>query len=122
MIYILEVSMQTYIYIVIGIIALLVIWLIILNKTKSKPHIKAVDQTLLDNLYLALGKKSNIKSIEIKQQRLQIEVEKVKDIDQDLLKHTNTPAFLTGKKITLLIKDNTKEVFNYLNEKRKEEE
>jgi hypothetical protein len=31
------------------------------------------------------------------------------------------PAFVTGKKITLLIKDNSKEVYKYLNEKRKEE-
>jgi phosphotransferase system IIB component len=122
MIYLSSTTVQTYIFIAVGIILLLSLIFIFLKLTRKKGNIIPVDETFLSNIYMALGKKQNIKSLEMKQQRLQIEVANIKDIDQVLLKETNTPAFLTGKKITLLIKNNTKEVFNYLNEKRKEEQ
>ena len=121
MIYLTQTTIQLYIYIGIGVIAILILSLVLFMLTRKKPTVKAIDQVLLNNLYLALGTKSNIKSIDMKQQRLQIEVVNIIDINQDLLKQTNTPAFMTGKKITLLIKEKTKDVFNYLNEKRKED-
>jgi phosphotransferase system IIB component len=122
MIYLTATTIQTYIFIAIGVILILSLIFIVLKLTRKKGNIIPVDQTFLGNLYAALGKKENIKSIDMKQQRLQIEVSNIKAINQDLLKESNTPAFLTGRKITLLIKDNTKQVFNYLNEKRKEEQ
>lgn len=122
MIYLTETTIQTYIFIALGVIALFSLIFIFLKLTRKKDNILPVDNIFLANLYQALGKKENIKSIDMKQQRLQIEVANMKEIDQALLKETNTPAFVTGKKITLLIKNNTKQVFNYLNEKRKEEQ
>jgi phosphotransferase system IIB component len=122
MIYLSATVVQTYILIAVGVILFLTLIFIILKLTRKKGNIIPVDETFLNNIYLSLGKKENIKSLDLKQQRLQVEVANIKNIDQVLLKETNTPAFLTGKKITLLIKNNTKEVFNYLNEKRKEEQ
>ena len=121
MIYLSEALINAFIYIGIGIIASLLCLFIFLKLIQNKSDVKDLDQEFLNNLYLALGQKDNIKSIEMKQQRLQIEVVQVKDIDQELLKQINIPAFLTGKKITLLVKNNTKDVYNYLNDKRKEE-
>lgn len=121
MIYISEANVKIYFYVGLGVIALFSILFIIIMLSRKKGLSIPVDQTFLATLYQALGTKDNIKAIDMKQQRLQIEVASVKAIDQGLLKQTNTPAFVTGKKITLLIKHNEKEVFNYLNEKRKEE-
>ncbi len=121
MIYLEEPTLLTYIFVAIGVVVVLSILFIILLLRRKNGSKKLLDQTFLSNLYQALGTKDNILAIDMKQQRLQIEVANIKAIDQDLLKQANTPAFMTGKKITLLIKDNTKEVFNYLNEKRKEE-
>lgn len=121
MFYLDEPTVNILFYVGLGVIALFSILFIIIMLTRKKSTVNSIDQSFLSNLYLALGTKDNIKAIDMKQQRLQIEVASVKEIDQELLKQTNTPAFVTGKKITLLIKNNTKEVFNYLNEKRKEE-
>jgi phosphotransferase system IIB component len=111
-----------YLYIAIGAVALFALGLTFYLLTKrQKLEVNPLDPTLIENLYQALGTKTNIKQVEIVQKRLQIEVGSVKNIDQEKLKALNMPAFVTGKKITILIKDNTKEVYQYLIEKRKEE-
>lgn len=120
--YLSAISSSVYIYIAVGAIALFTLGLILFLLTRKKiPKQKPLEITYLQDLYIALGEKENIKSIELVQKRLQIEVTQVKAIKQDILKKLDTPAFVTGKKITLLIKDNANDVFKYLNEKRKEE-
>lgn len=111
-----------YLYIAIGTIALfaLGITFFLLTRRKNVKE-KPLELSFLNDLYLALGTSLNIKTIELVQKRLQVEVQSIKKIDQEALKTLNMPAFVTGKKITLLIKDNSKEVYKYLNEKRKEE-
>lgn len=122
LIYLSTITTTVYIYIAIGAVSLFTLGIILYLLTKKKkPKQKPLDDAYLDDLYQALGEKANIKSIELVQKRLQIEVAQVKMIKQDLLKKLDTPAFVTGKKITLLIKDNANDVFKYLNEKRKEE-
>lgn len=111
-----------YIYIAIGIAILLIIGLMFLVLTKKKTPVHLLEASYLDDIYQALGRSKNLKSLEMKQQRIQVELISIKAVDQNLLKKTDTPAFLTGKKITLLVKEHTKDVFNYLNEKRKEED
>ena len=96
----------------------LIIYLLVKNRKTATHHIDTVDT---NDLMKALGTLDNINHIELVQKRLQIEVKNVKAIDQTLLKQLDIPAFLTGKKITLLIKDNAKTVYSNLNEKRKEE-
>lgn len=122
LIYLSAISNIVYLYIAIGAVSLFTLGIILYLLTKKKkPKPKPLDDAYLNDLYQALGEKDNIKSIELVQKRLQIEVAQVKIIKQDLLKKLDTPAFVTGKKITLLIKDNANDVFKYLNEKRKEE-
>ncbi len=111
-----------YIYIAIGIAILLIIGLMFLVLTKKKTPVHLLEASYLNDIYQALGRSKNLKSLEMKQQRIQVELISIKAVDQNLLKKTDTPAFLTGKKITLLVKEHTKDVFNYLNEKRKEED
>lgn len=113
---------ETIIYLGVGFVVLILLLLLILKLTKKTKAIKAFELTYLNDLYEALGKKENIKALEIKQQRIQIELNNLKNVNQNLLKETEIPAFLTGRKITLLIKEHSQEVFNYLNEKRKEED
>lgn len=110
-----------YIYIAILFIAVVILFLWISSIRRKRYKVLPLDNTYLNNLYEALGKKENIVTLDIVQKRIQIEVRKVDDIDKSLLKSLGTPAFVTGTKITLLIKDNANEVFKYLNEKRKEE-
>lgn len=111
-----------YLYIAIGTLALFALGITFFLLTRRKnPKEKPLEVTFLNDLYLALGTALNIKTVELVQKRIQIEVQSIKKIDQEALKTLNMPAFVTGKKITLLIKDNTKEVYKYLNEKRKEE-
>jgi len=111
-----------YLYIAIGAVALFGLGLTFYLLTKrQKPKTEPLNIDLLNHLYQALGSGSNIKKVELVQKRLQIEVGSVKNIDQEKLKALNMPAFVTGKKITILIKEHTKEVYQYLIEKRKEE-
>ncbi len=111
-----------YLYIAIGAVALFALGMTFYLLTRrQKPKVEPLNPNLIDTLYQALGTTSNIKQVELVQKRLQIEVGSIKNIDQEKLKALNMPAFVTGKKITILIKDNTKEVYQYLIEKRKEE-
>ncbi len=115
------ITSNVYIYAGLGFIALIILIFLLRTLIKPKRKGKVLGISYVNDLYEALGRKDNIKSIELVQKRLQIEVSQIKTIDQVLLKKLDTPAFVTGKKITLLIKDNANEVFKYLNEKRKEE-
>ncbi len=112
---------KIYVYGAIGFVVIgIIIGLLLLIKRK-KPQVKALSNDYINQLYEALGSNRNIKQLELVQKRLQIEVNQLASVNQELLKRLDTPAFVTGKKITLLIKDNANEVFKYLNEKRKEE-
>jgi len=112
---------KIYVYGAIGFVVIgIIIGLLLLIKRK-KPQVKALSNDYINQLYEALGSNRNIKQLELVQKRLQIEVNQLASVNQELLKRLDIPAFVTGKKITLLIKDNANEVFKYLNEKRKEE-
>ena len=112
---------KIYVYGAIGFVVIgIIVGLLLLIKRK-KPQVKALSNDYINQLYEALGSNRNIKQLELVQKRLQIEVNQLASVNQELLKRLDIPAFVTGKKITLLIKDNANEVFKYLNEKRKEE-
>ncbi len=112
---------KIYVYGAIGFVVISIIIGLLLLIKRKKPQVKALSNDYINQLYEALGSNRNIKQLELVQKRLQIEVNQLASVNQELLKRLDTPAFVTGKKITLLIKDNANEVFKYLNEKRKEE-
>ena len=120
MIYLESAVLMQYIYIAIVVIVVIALAILLIVLMKRKPKEEPLNLAYAEKLYLALGEKKNIKSIEMTQKRLQIEFIDIKGVDQKLLKEIETPAFLTGKKITLLVKSHTHEIHSYLNEKRKE--
>jgi len=99
-----------YITMIVAVIVLLFLTLFILKKRKQeKPKLKKVDTS---ELILALGDLENITSISFEHQRLKVMIKEIKRVKQDLLKTLEIPVFLKGKELTLLIKHQTKEVFN----------
>jgi phosphotransferase system IIB component len=110
-------------------ISLLVLLLVILyfrvarNKSKRTPKEKQVliDQIYLEKLANALGNKGNIKNLTAEHQRLKVIVNDIKRVDSKQLSELSIPTFLKGKELTLLIKNHTKEVLSYLNDKIREE-
>lgn len=93
------------------------------KKTKQAPKEKQVfiDKIYLERLALALGNEGNIKSLSAEHQRLKIIVNDIKKVDSKQLSELSIPTFLKGKELTLLIKNHTKEVLSYLNDKIREE-
>ena len=91
------------------------------TKSKVKEIKKVLPQLNLDRLYLALGQKENILNISIEHQRVKVELNDTKAIDINEIKTLNIPAFLTGKTLKLLIKENPQLVVKYIDNKRKEE-
>ena len=113
---------------IVSITILLLILLILVvrvarKKTKRAPKEKQVfiDKIYLERLALALGNEGNIKSLSAEHQRLKIIVNDIKKVDSKQLSELSIPTFLKGKELTLLIKNHTKEVLSYLNDKIREE-
>lgn len=111
----------TYIIVLSAVILVIVILLFLLGNRKQKPKILPVSLDFLNQLYLALGGATNILSVSREHQRLQVRVEQMKSVDANKLKELETPAFVKGKEITLLIKNHTQEVLSFLNDRRKED-
>lgn len=102
-------------------VALLFVLLAAARKRKQKNQIPALDMTYLNQLYQALGGSPNIIKITREHQRLQVLLNSPKSVNADMLRYLNTPAFVKGKQMTLLIKNHTEEVLSFLDERRKED-
>lgn len=109
---------------ILAITVLLVILIFIIFKLKRKksPKVKVIplDIVYLENLALALGTEKNLKSLSSEHQRLKIIVNDIKKVNSKKLSEMSIPTFLKGKELTLLIKNHTKEVLSYLNDKIRE--
>lgn len=111
--------MENYLKIIIAVSAalfLLIILLIIIYSKTRKEKIAPLNIEFLDKLYLALGK-DNIASVDIENKRIRLMLNNVKAVDANALKALEIPAFLKGKELKLLIKEHTKEVYNFLTER-----
>jgi phosphotransferase system IIB component len=106
----------------ITILLVLLIFLVFKIKKKKTKKVKQIpiDQVYLEQLALALGTNKNILSLSSEHQRLKIVVNDIKKVDSKKLLELSIPAFLKGKELTLLIKNHTKEVLSYLNDKIRE--
>ncbi len=108
-------------------ILLLVLLILVIRITKKKTKRAPKEkQVFIDNIYLerltvALGNEENIKSLSSEHQRLKVIVNDIKKVDSKKLSELSIPTFLKGKELTLLIKNHTKEVLSYLNDKIREE-
>lgn len=112
-------------FIIIGVvIVLLIISLIVLfTRKKGVPKRQAitVDTTILEEIFNALGV-SNIVSVNREQDRIKLIVHDVKKIDAKVLTKHQVPAFLKGNEVKLLFKDNSLQLYEYLNDKIKKQD
>ncbi|MDI6451967.1 hypothetical protein [Peloplasma aerotolerans] len=123
--YLLGIEPQYVIYFDVAFIFLifLIAFIFISIKRKKRVKLKVVPlgDAYLDQLFEAVGKRKNIIEISSEHQRLKIVLSQVREVDTLKLKQLNIPAFLKGKELTLLIKNHTKEVVSYFNDKMRED-
>ena len=94
------------------------VFFIIFIRSK-KAFEEPINQVFLDQLVSALGGFENILSVTKEHQRLKVTVQNIKLLDANSLKVLQLAAFLKGKEVTLLIKNQPEKVLTYLNEQRK---
>lgn len=99
---------------VIGILIFYVLW----EKKRTHP---AIDDRYLIDIIIALGDIANIKHETIEHRRVQIDIGAPDKIDQEKLKSLGISAFLTGKKITLLMNEHGDRLLKHIKDNRKEE-
>ena len=87
--------------------AALTAYFIIKSKTKT------IDLAYLNEIKNAFGN-NNIEKVKLEQQRIQVYVKDTKAIDVNYFEEAKLPAFMTGKKITVLFKENANEIYQFL--------
>ena len=114
-------------HLILNILALIILLIIFIAfilgiRKRRVPKVKQIplDTIYLENLSLALGTSKNIKGLSSEHQRLKVIVNDVKQVDSKKLSELSIPTFLKGKELTLLIKNHTKEVLSYLDDKIRE--
>lgn len=74
----------------------------------------------LDDLIKALGTEENIQSATQEHQRIRLVIHDLKKVSSTALKALNTPAFLKGKELTLLVKHHAKDVVRHIQTLKRE--
>jgi len=98
---------------ILGVVAIIVaLWFIISYNIKHKKPI--LELTYLESIKSALGSETNITSINLEQQRIQVIVEDTKKINASFFTNEKIPAFISGNKITVLFKEHAKEIYAFL--------
>ncbi len=106
--------MNTLIYggaVVVGLLLIGLISVLIIKKKHKKVH---VDLLYLQEIKEALGGDQNIKSLNLEQQRIQINVNQTKKLNPVFFTEAKIPAFISGNKITILFKEHAKEIYEFL--------
>ena len=91
--------------------ALIVISIKLFSQKKVK---SSVSETFLNELLEALGTFSNIEFVRLEQQRVQLNLVDTKLVNASFFTNQNIPAFLSGKKMTILFKEHAKEIYKFL--------
>lgn len=113
----------THLYILIGAIAfaLILIILIILIIVKKRKKSKLDSQNeYAENIIKALGGIDNIDDIKLSRRRLNAIVSDLNLLRPKDLRNLKLGAVITKNNVKILVKDNPKEVYKYINKKRKE--
>lgn len=101
-----------------AIVLLIIVTVPLLKRRKPKKEI-ASDETL-NTIYEAFGEKDNILSIRRTQDRINFTVKDVKQIKNNVLKELNISAFLKQNEVTILFKNGSKNLYDYVKTKLKE--
>lgn len=113
----------THLYILIGAIAfaLILIILIILIIVKKRKKSKLDSQNeYAENIIKALGGIDNIDDIKLSRRRLNAIVSDLNLLRPKDLRNLKLGAVITKNNVKMLVKDNPKVVYKYINKKRKE--
>mgnify|MGYP001205238555 CR=1 FL=1 len=102
--------------VVLGLIILIAIILLITKKRPKRRTKINVEVEVLEKIYLALGE-NNIVSVDREQDRVRLILNDPKLVNAKVLTELKIPAFLKGKEVKLLFKDNSEQLYTYLNEK-----
>lgn len=102
---------------VVAVIILLIILLVLVYRKPKEDKSTLISNEYLENFLLILGSSDNIKEISIENKRLRLILNDIKKIDANGLKALEIPAFLKGKELKLLIKNDIKIIYKYLNER-----
>ncbi|MCR3905906.1 MAG: hypothetical protein NUK62_02590 [Tenericutes bacterium] len=121
----LDIEIENWIYFdiafIVILLGLLTSFVYIIRKKRLQTKVIPLADEFLDALYIALGESNNIVKVSHEHQRLKVLIIDVKKVNTKRLKDLNIPAFLKGKELTLLIKNHTKEVISYFNDKMRED-
>lgn len=104
--------------IIIGLVALLVILFYSLSKRKSKKS--QAGSEFAEQMLESLGGASNVTNIKLNRRRMEIEVDDINQMNPKLMRELKLGAIITRNTIKVLVKDNPREVYKYINQKRKE--
>lgn len=116
--YITFVQLLPYIVLILAVIGIVIFYVFYEKNRNQKP----TDDTYLKTLIEALGDISNIKSVNHVQRRTQIELISPEKVNIEQLKNMQVSAFITGKKITLLLNEKSDHTLHQLIKNRKEEQ
>lgn len=101
---------------ILSVIMVIIIVFLITKKKNSKSVEKRISKEELERIVNAIGI-DNILELSIEQQRLRLVLKDIKKVNAKELTELKIPAFLKGNELKLLIKNNSKEVYKYLEEK-----
>lgn len=112
-------TFEIVVYIVLPVLIALLIIITLLLKKKPEKKVIASEETLND-IYVAFGKKENIINIKRTQDRINFTVKDVKSINNNTLRDLNIAAFLKKNEVTILFKNGSKNLYEYVKTKLKE--
>lgn len=106
--------LKIYLPITLAVIVLIIILVLVLkNKKKTKKPI--LDSKVLNEIYVALGE-VNILSVTREQDRVKVVLKDPKQVDANKLRELSIPASLKGKEVTLLYRNFSGELEQYIKE------
>ena len=112
---------QTYLYLIIGAGALvllaLIITIIVCKKRKAKR--KEFGSDFGQKVLESLGDCENIVKIKLERRRLTVEVKDLNLLKPKQMRELKLGAIITRNQIKMLIKDSPREVYKYIQQKRK---
>lgn len=117
MIYLTFIDWLPYALLALVLISMIILYLLF-EKKRRQPK---VNQQLLDDMIKALGGIKNIINETTEHRRVQIDLVKTDLVDVNVLKDLQISAFLTGKKITLLMNEHSEQLLQHIKSQRKEE-
>ncbi len=109
--------------VIIGLVILLAIIILIVvlivKKTRSKSKLQLQNE-LAENIVSALGGIENIKEASLSRRRFNVIVYDLNLLQPKEMRNLKLGAVITKNNVKMLVKDNPKEIYKYINRKKKE--